>query len=264
MAGWTAHPGGITLGTLTLDGFGSFVSYPDNAAEVNEDGALWGAFMGTGELMRWSREFSHASNDPPDTGLWWLEEAEFALSEGTSRIGFAQVGVDQDVHVAPVLAPLCQCFDDSLRRFGEVDLRSVQFNARNLLPDRRAPDRPFIPPLGWFRMSQGPRMDAFIAFDSQFLQGHDEAEFMTKLQGWNSLGIFDFGQVAVCPPEQAITGRTAWPSGREIVPADRGIPVSLPEWTPTSAAVAVAHVVERARGDGHAPADFAVRITRLD
>lgn len=106
MAGWTAHPGGITLGTFTIEGFGSFKPHPGNASEINEDGALWGAFMVGGELMRWSREFSHARADLPDTGLWWLEEAEFTLGEGTSRIGFAQVGVEQDVHVAPVLAPL--------------------------------------------------------------------------------------------------------------------------------------------------------------
>lgn len=113
-------------------------------------------------------------------------------------------------------------------------------------------------------MSPGPRVDAFISFDNQLLQGRGEAEVMTKVQGWNSLGIFEFGQLEVCLPEHAIKGWAAWPSAEEIIPASRAVRVSLPEWTPASAAVAMAHVIDHARSDDRAAANFAARITRID
>jgi hypothetical protein len=38
----------------------------------------------------------------------------------------------------------------------------------------------------------------------------------------------------------------------------------MPEWTPSSAAYALAWVIEVARRDGLAAPNFAIRITRLD
>lgn len=252
------------LATVVVEGFGAFSPSFKLISDLGKEGALWVAFGSAGELMRWSREFSHRPGDPPDTGLWWLEEAEFALSEGTSRIGFAQVGVGQDVHVAPLLVPLCQCFDESLRRLGDVDLRALQFNAKRLLPDRRPGDRPFIPELGWFRMAQGPRVNAFIAFDDGFIRRRSEQEFIETVQGWNSLGVFEFGTPVPGLTEHAIEDRIAWPADTALRPAERGIPVEMPEWTPASAAMALAWVIENARRDQAAASNFAIRITRFD
>jgi len=254
----------MTLGTIFLEGFGEFSPHPNLAGQAAEEGALWSVFMHAGELMRWSRSFSHTDADPPDTGLWWLEEAELSMDEA-SRIGFAQVGVDQNVHVAPLLVPLCQCFDESLRRLGEVNLRALQFNAKRLLPDRRPGGRLFIPQLGWFRMSQGPRANAFIAFDDGFLKGRNEAEFTEAVEGWNGIGAFEFGQIVPGLPEHSIEDRIACPADTALSPAERGIPVDLPDWTPGCAAIALAWVIENARRDGPAAAsNFAIRITRLD
>ncbi|MBN9493328.1 hypothetical protein J0H33_08285 [bacterium] len=263
MAGWTAFPGAKMLGTLVLEGFGDFSPHVNLADEASAEGALWSVFMQGGDLMCWSWSFSHSDADPSDAGLWWLEEAELTMGE-RSRIGFAQVGVEQDVHVAPLLVPLCQCFYESLRRLGEVDLRALQFNARNLLPDRRPDDRPYIPQSGWFRMSQGPRTNAFIAFDDGFLQGKSEDEFVQAVREWSGIGVFEFGPLAPALPEHAIEDHIPWPPETALSPAQVGLPVGMPEWTPSSAAYALAWVIEVARRDGLAAPNSAIRITRLD
>lgn len=262
-AGWAAAPGAVSLATFTLEGCGWFVPRADAEPAIKEDGALWSVFKQCGELMRWSRGFRHSGRGLPDTGLWWLEEAEFTPTDAP-RIGFAQVGVERDSQVAPLVAPLIRCYADSLARFGHADLRALQFRASNVLPGGRTRDQRYGPPFALFRLAEGPRAEAFISFDDTLVHAADEREFIANIQSWNGLGIFEFGSLAAVPPGCAVVDEHTRPPETQLLPAPLGIPILLPEWTPDSAAAAMGWVIENARNNGRGGPNFAIRITRTD
>ena len=84
--------------TLFVDAFGRLVPIPERVAPDPEyrpdpenplDGYLWAAFLNRSVQMRWSTEGSAGTSR-----VWDVEEAELTFHLGSSRIGFAQDGLE--------------------------------------------------------------------------------------------------------------------------------------------------------------------------
>lgn len=195
--------------------------------------------------------------------LWFLDEAALELRGDGGRIGWVQVGLSDGLEFA--LPPLVQCFDDALRRHGDVDGSALQISGYSVQVrgDLLAPD------LGWFGLSLGPKISGILSLDRGFVGRASRAEFVANLQGWNGAGApqgqFVFGSPVAIPRQFAITDPTsASPIADEIlVPAEWGLPVEMPEWTPMSMAWILATVVAAARRDPTARHNFAVRLTKV-
>ena len=64
-----------------------------------------------------------------------MNEAELTPEAKGAQIGWVQVGLKDGIaNPAVVLPPLVQCFDDALRRFGALELSSLQVVAFDLEP----------------------------------------------------------------------------------------------------------------------------------
>ena len=199
--------------------------------------------------------------------LWAMNEAELTAGSAPSRIGWVQVGLEagvvEPIQTQPVSVPgwaafperrrdfvepamalpaLIQCFDDALGRFGVVSLSGLQVTARYLEPNARSCDGYLVSALNWFNLARKASAKALIAFDRELLGGYAEAELVASLQRRNT-GSFAFGPVVSVPAQHAIeTPRHAVSSA----PADLGVSVTLPEWTASAAAWALASVIDAA------------------
>ena len=164
--------------TLVLQAFGELS--PDTASagvdSVEED--LYSVFNARAEMMGWSMTNSMTTTidgrgrttrstvtpRPPYRLLWGMNEAELTPEAKGAQIGWVQVGLKDGIaNPAVVLPPLVQCFDDALRRFGALDLSSLQVVAFDLEPGhgtlgrRRCrqgdPWREFLQP--WLQIESG-------------------------------------------------------------------------------------------------------------
>ena len=169
------------------------------------------------------------------------------------------------VKIAVALPALTQCFDDALRRFGDVELFGLQVTCHNAHLDTGVGPRgghlAYAP--NWLdTVAQQARAGAVIAFDQGFLGGHTEAELVASLQRWNT-GSFEFGPVVALPEQHSIEVEEQ-PS-LSISPAHSGLGVSvtLPEWTASAAEWVLANVINAARDFTPDVRNFSVRITRV-
>jgi hypothetical protein len=191
-----------------------------------------------------------------------MHEGELTPDAG-ARIGFVQVGLETDVEPVAALPPLLQCFDDALRRLGEVDVSGWQLTARYLPPCAGSAIWDLASGLGWFAAAPGPRAQAVITFESGLLGGQDESEFGVRLQRL-AADSFTFGSRVPAPPELAVdTTLGAYPDA-PLTPSDWALPATLPEWSASAAAWALATVIDIARTANPATTDFAVRLSRVD
>ena len=267
--------------TLFLEAFGELS--PGTNLIDSEEEDLYSVFRARAELMGWS---STSLPRPRRPLLWEMEEAELTAGIDASRIGFVQVGLNvgdfeptrepsapvpgwaalpvrqRAVAPAMVLPALVQCFDDAVRRFGDVELSGLQVTARSLDPSARCRAGDLISGLNWFNTTLKARADALIAFDHELLGGHTKAELVASLQRGNT-GPFKFGPVVAVPEQHAIKVQE-W-AFHPISPAHSGLGVSvtLPEWTASAAAWVLATVIDAARDLSPYVRSFAVRITRV-
>ena len=265
---------------LFLEAFGHLfpdMNWAGRIAEEEED--LHSVFRSRAELMQWAAP-SHLHYPL----LWAMNEAELTAESDASRIGWVQVGLEagvvEPIQAQPVSVPgwaafperrrdfvepamalpaLIQCFDDALGRFGVVSLSGFQVTARYLEPSARSCDGYLVSGLNWFNLARKASAQALIAFDRELLGGYAEAELVASLQRRNT-GSFAFGPVVSVPAQHAIeTPRHAVSSA----PADLGVSVTLPEWTASAAAWALASVIDAARTRAPHVCRFVVRVTRV-
>ena len=164
---------------------------------------------------------------------------------------------------AMVLPALVQCFDDALRRFGDVELSALQVTAYGLDPSTRSPADGLVSGLNWFNLTPEGRADALIAFDQEFLGGHTEAALVASLQQKNT-GSFEFGPVAAVPEQHAIqTSIDERIHSFSPARSGLGVRVTLPESTANSAAWVLAIVIDAARASAPDVRNFAIRVTRV-
>ena len=272
------------MSTLFLEAFGQ-LSPGTNLIDAEEED-LYSVFRARAELMGSS---STTIPRPRRPMFWDMNEAELTAGTDASRIGWVQVGLDVGdleptrVPPAPVagwgyaslgvrrrpiepaipLPALAQCFDDALRRFGDIELSGIQVTAYDLDPDARSPAGDLVSALNWFNTTLKGKADALIAFNQELLGGQTEAELVVGLQRRNT-GLFEFGPVVAVPEQHSIKASFEWPE-RSISPARSGLGVSvmLPEWTASAVGWALATVIDAARGGASDVRNFAVRVTRV-
>ena len=256
--------------TLVLQAFGELS--PDTASagvdSVEED--LYSVFNARAEMMGWSMTNSMTTTidgrgrttrstvtpRPPYRLLWGMNEAELTPEAKGAQIGWVQVGLKDGIaNPAVVLPPLVQCFDDALRRFGALELSSLQVVAFDLEPghgtledgvaDRGTPGENF------FNLGSKSKVEAVVAFDQEMFGGHTVADMQYVGYDWQPVPVPDGDQIH-------------WPADMRgtLTPSDLGLSVSLPEWTAGSVGRELGLVIRATHDLAQDARNFAVRITR--
>ncbi len=112
--------------TIFVEAFGRFLS-----GGYHPDEDLYSVFRARSVLMGW---YTPPPRKPPSLSpvFWRMEEADLCEQNDALRIATAQVGLEAGVPIVIALPALIQCFDDSLRRFGAVELSGYQVTASGL------------------------------------------------------------------------------------------------------------------------------------
>ena len=271
------------MSTLFLEAFGQLSGLATIDCEEED---LYSVFLGRSQLMGWG---APSSSERPL--LWAMEEAELTADTDPYRIGWVQVGlgvgaVELVELVEPptepisgwsalpirirrrstdpvlALAPLVQCFNDSLSRFGVVEMSGLQVTASGLETGTKSCPGYLVSMLNWFNTDLKARADAIVAFDQGLLKDHDISELVASLQ-WRNTDPFEFRSVVAVPEQHMVkvsTGTHLHPVTPQL---DQGVFVTLPEWTPSAAGWVLASVIDAARAIEQDVNSFAVRVTRL-
>ena len=278
--------------TLFVEAFGELSRDANLRGMIlEEEEDLYSVFRERGELMRWMS----SPNDRPM--LWGMEEAELPDGDDASRIGWVQVGLNvgpfepireppppvlgqgnappglhwryesfgadrRASEPAEALPALVQCFDDSLRRFGAVEVSGFQVTASGLetsIGDRLG----YLGSvLNWFNLDSKARADAIVAFDQALLKDDDVHKLVAALQRWDN-GSFEFRSVVDVPDECMVNVTTSAFLHPVTPQLPLGVLVSLPEWTPSAVGWVLASVINAARALESDTSSFAIRITRV-
>ena len=265
--------------TLFLEAFGQLSG---TATIDSREEDLHSVFRERAELMRWAT----TSNNQPL--LWWMEEAEITADADSSRIGFVQVGLSvgdfeparpspgpvtgfayaplpaqrRDIEPAFVLPALIQCFHDALSRFGIVELSGLHVTASFLYPDAQSNLTYLVSVLNWFNTNLKAGAKAIVAFDQDLLGGNRVSELVAILQNRNTYP-FEFSAFTPVSGEHMVRIPTETPYHPAAPQSDKGVFVTLPEWTPSAAGWVLASVVDAARLINPDATEFAVRLTRV-
>lgn len=256
--GWAAFPGIRPDGVLLLEAFGRLSSGDGQPAHASEEWDLYGAFSMRSEMMRWSATSEARRGGRP---LWSMHEAELCEDPGDPRIGWAQVGIAPGTAPGAVVPAMIQCLDDSLHRFGVVEMSGLQVTASHLQPSDDDLARDSAMWIGWFNMQPGDGASAVVSTDERLIGRRSESEWLASL-GRMGERPFTFESVVPVSGEQAIQVAANSPTGATLSPAHHGVTVRLPEWSPASAGWVLAFVIETALSDTSATSDFAVRLTK--
>ncbi len=189
---------------------------------------------------------------PPDS-----EQTGWATFPASSDYGNATVPLPA------AILPLLQCFDDALRHLGAVDVSGFQVSCYGAhRAPRKMPTNLLIANAGWFDAPEKSRADALITFDYSFLGDPGPAALIQTLQGRRT-GSFDFAEVAPAPTQHRINASSDTPFlDVAFEPAELGLSVVLPEWSPCAAGWALSMVVDAAQSTAPDAENFVIRITR--
>ena len=280
------------MSTLFVEAFGELSRDANLRGMIlEEEEDLYSVFRERGELMRWMS----SPNDRPM--LWGMEEAELTDGDDASRIGWVQVGLNvgpfEPIREPPppvlgqgnappglhwryesfgadrrasepveVLPALIQCFDDSLRRFGAVEVSGFQVTASGLetsIGDRLG----YLGSvLNWFNLDSKARADAIVAFDQALLKDDDVHKLVAGLRRRKN-GTFEFRSVVDVPDDCMVEVTTSAYLHPVTPQTHQGVLVSLPEWTPSAAGWVLARVINAARALESDTSSFAILITRV-
>ena len=154
--------GRLAASILFIEAFGSMTG--ESVIDVVEQD-LYSVALSRAELMGWL-----LGNDRPS--LWNQHEAE--LLNGSSRLGFVQVGVEQPgLPIPRVLPAALQCVGDSIGRFGGT-VTGFQVTADFLtnLSDRDC-SWYLHHGLTWFDLKVHERIEAVVHLDQSLLGEYD-------------------------------------------------------------------------------------------
>ena len=285
--------------TLFLEAFGHLSRDTSLEGIVSDEEDLYSVFRARAVLMSWCDTSNHRK-----PLLWRMEEAELTAGTDDSRIGWVQVGLEpvtggvlesgrdlpetrpsfaprggrtgftrlpgprrvRTAELPIVLPALMQCFDDALRRFGDVELSGLQVTAcqtSDVEPSTRSNIRDLVAGLNWFNTTLRARADALVAFDNELLGGHTEAELVAGVQ-WRNNGSFEFGPAATVPERHRAKAPVEAPR-RSIstTSSGLGLSVTIPEWTASAVGWVLATVVDAARVMAPDVREYTIRITRV-
>ncbi len=237
------------VSTVFAEAFGQLLPYEELTGIDAEEEDLYSVFYNRANLMLLS---APATPRP----IWGMNEAELT-ADPSGRIGYVQVGAETEFDIIDVLVPLFQCFDDALRRFGEVELTGLQVTASYVEP----PKRSWMPDSNWFNLRRGREITGLVTCSQQLLGDSGTADIAANLSRRSE--IFKYrnqvpapvGALVEAPKETPFIPVSPGPDGL-------GIPVVLPEWTADAAAWVMAGVVDIARAKNPDVRNLAVRLTR--
>ena len=272
------------MSTLFLEAFGQLSG---TATIDSREEDLYSVFRERAELMHWVT----TSSDRPL--LWLMEEAEITADTDPFRIGWVQVGLGvgkieafveptrpssdpvqgwayaplavhrRAIEPALVLPALIQCFHDALRRFGVVELSSLQATASFMDADAQSCISYLVSVLNWFNTDLKAGAEAIVAFDQDLLEGGRVSELVSILQRRNTRP-FEFSAFTPVPEKHMVSIPAETRPYHPIAPqSDTGVCVTLPEWTPSAAGWVLASVVDAARLINPDASNFALRLTRI-
>jgi hypothetical protein len=256
----------VRSATVFVEAFGRRSTTSDANGLINaEEEDLYSVFHARSVLMSWYGA-DRATQRPM---AWHMHEAEITadadkLGPGTPRIAYAQVGLEP--HPAEIvlrLPAIIQCFHDAVRRFGHVDLSSIQVTATSITPGPPSCLMDLISSRNWFNTTANARVNATIAFDQETLGNHAETRPFSRLQ--DGVGPqFTFGPLTDTSESHRISVPDEVPFLAHAQPSDTALPVTLPEWTPSSIGWALAAVADCVRTASVDLENIIVRITRTD
>ena len=282
--------------TLFVDAFGRLVPIPERVApdpespnDVSE--TLWSTFLDRSVHMQWSTEGSAGTSR-----LWDVQEAELTYHLGSSRIGFAQVGLEvksatavippemtileeppSDIDLsqagwttvptlddaasptdpAVAISPLIQCLDDSLRWFGETEVTAYQVTGYDL-PSGQKKHFP-THETGWFCVPVPTEITpAIVTLASSPGGDRIVPEVFPRIRR-ASHDFFEIGPLVDAPAEFA--AGLDW-ARLSLNRGEVGIAVSLPEWSTAYVGWMIGTVFEAALSLESAPHALSVRVTR--
>ena len=267
---------------LFMEAFGTLSEDTKLPVADRQEMDLYGMFNQRSESMGWS---STSHQNPPL--LWAMHEAELTdHCVDTSRIGFAQVGLDvgavelvepssspgtgcsalsfrrRSTEPVLVLLPLAQCFIDALARFGAIELSALQVTACYLEPSARLSNFRLVPAVDWFDVIPNSRVEAIVSFDRSLEGIPAKATLVERLQNWND-GPFEFGTSAAVPEGCMVRTPDEMPNYPASPQSEVGLSITMPEWTPSAAGWVLASVIDATRAGDHDVSDFALRISRV-
>ena len=263
--------------TLFLEAFGRLSG---TATIDSREEDLHSVFRERAELMRWA---TTPNNRPL---LWSMEEAEITADTDPHRIGWVQVGLGigsvevlrtptsptpgwvglpiRGTNPAMALPALIQCFDDSLRRFGVVELSGLQVTASFIGADAQSCVVYLASVLNWFNTNLKAGAEAIVTFDQDLLGGNEVSELVAELQYRNTGRPFEFSTITPVSEKHMVSIPVETRPYHPIAPqSDTGVFVTLPEWTPSAAGWVLASVVDAARLINPNASNFAMRLTRV-
>ncbi len=228
---------------------------------LEEEEDLYSVFRERADLMGW---LTKPEGHPK---LWAMEEAELTSENEVPQIGWGQVGLNvgdsaPTIEPTEVLPALIQCFDDSLRRFGAVEVSGFQVTASSLVSPVKDRSGYLGSVLNWFNVDGKARANAIVAFDQALLRDDDVHKLVASLQWWKS-GTFEFRSVVDVPEECMVKVTTSTFLHPVTLQTNQGVLVSLPEWTPSAAGWVLARVMDAGRKIRPDVSSLAIRITRV-
>ena len=290
--------------TLFVDAFGRLDPIPERVAPDPEyrpdpenplDGYLWAAFLNRSVQMRWSTEGSAGTSR-----VWDVEEAELTFHLGSSRIGFAQVGLEVK-GATPDIARMRTLEPPPDVGLSDVE-RSEGFWASVATLDDAAPPTPpgvAISPLiqclddslRWFGEAQ---ITAYQVTGRNLPSGQSSHCLSSELgwfcvpvpgertsavvtlaspQGgdplvtdvferirWYGQGFFTIGPLVDSSEEIAAGLDWRWLG---LTRGQIAIAVTLPEWSTAAVGWLIARVFDAALSLDSSPQDLSVRVTRI-
>lgn len=282
--------------TLIAATYGRLEPAP-NLLESGAEEDLYSVFLARAELMCWSNLYG---SRPPELAepLWMMEEAALNSDPHDPEVGRAQVGLDvgpvidateaasqptlpeeviaildparheyapypvergPSTDPAVAIPPLVQCLDDALRRFGDIEVTGFQVSATYMTPERHSQLAPLAGVLNWFNvLAAPPRVDAVVTIAADGWDERTVAPVFSFIQQIHS-GLFEIG-----PLITAAEGQSAQPEWRGVdwQQVDRGVAVSMPEWSPAAVGWLIATLFDAVRSHHPATRHLSVRVTR--
>ena len=245
--------------TVFIEAFGSPSTTlgPGNIDSQAED--LYSVFRARSELMGWYA--SPRTAERHGTLLWMMNEAELTRDD-ECRVGYGQVGFEFGIPLTRAIPALVQCFVDSVRRFGRLQLSGLQITAFNLEPTDKSCLGDLVSMTNWFNLRSGTEVDMVIVLDRGMIGEGTVEDVLPMLQRWNT-SPFEFLQIVDVFEQHFVTLPSEVPDPCDFSSRGFGLMARLPERTICALSWAVALVADAVRMRNPGARHVTIRVPRI-